>query len=252
MVCPVTDRSPSAALLVAATAPRLLVCLDFDGTLAPIVEDPSRAAPVAGAVPVLVRLAALPDTWVAVISGRSRRDLVDLVGAAPGVIFVGGHGAEWAGEPAPARPLVARIAQECRRLAGDVRGATVEEKAVSVAVHVRACEPEQGARLLRDVAAGPGTIAGVRMLPGHQVLDLLVGVAEKGTALQRLVDATHPTSSVVVGDDLTDETMFAASAPHDVTVHVGGGASLARYRLEGPSDVEAALRLVLGRRSLGD
>ena len=72
------------ALSQAARAPRLLVASDFDGTLAPIVNNPADARPLPAASAVLRALADLPATTVALISGRSLRDLTALSGGPPG------------------------------------------------------------------------------------------------------------------------------------------------------------------------
>ncbi|WP_348727823.1 trehalose-phosphatase, partial [uncultured Mycolicibacterium sp.] len=65
----------SSALDAAAKLPRLLVTSDFDGTLSPIVSNPSDARPLPEAGRALIRLAELPSTAVALISGRALRDL---------------------------------------------------------------------------------------------------------------------------------------------------------------------------------
>ena len=78
----------------------VLICLDFDGTLAPIVADPSMAAPSKTCREALLQLAAQPSatTTVAVISGRAVAKLRTLVGvpecAAPRIVWAGAHGAE--------------------------------------------------------------------------------------------------------------------------------------------------------------
>ena len=63
------------ALDAAARSPRLLVTSDFDGTLSPIVSNPADARPLPAAGDALIALAGLPDTEVALISGRALRDL---------------------------------------------------------------------------------------------------------------------------------------------------------------------------------
>ena len=71
-----------------------LAC-DYDGTLAPIVEDPAKAAPLPEAVAAIRALAALPRTTVAVISGRALRDLAALSRLPSEVYLVGSHGSEF-------------------------------------------------------------------------------------------------------------------------------------------------------------
>ena len=89
------DADLRAAVERIARVPNLLVGCDYDGTLAPIVEDPTRAAPLPEAVAALRALAALPQTTVAVISGRALRDLAALSRLPSEVHLVGSHGSEF-------------------------------------------------------------------------------------------------------------------------------------------------------------
>ena len=83
---------PSAGI---ARVPQLLVACDYDGTLAPIVEDPTTAVPLPEAVAAVRALAALPQTTVAVVSGRALRDLAALSRLPSEVHLVGSHGSEF-------------------------------------------------------------------------------------------------------------------------------------------------------------
>src|SRR5690606_12555750 len=85
------------ALRRAADAPTLVVACDYDGTLAPFVDDPTRAVPAPGATAALARLARLPRTTVALLSGRNRAALAEVSGAGAPVVLVGSHGSEWEG-----------------------------------------------------------------------------------------------------------------------------------------------------------
>ncbi|MEZ5323110.1 MAG: trehalose-phosphatase [Microthrixaceae bacterium] len=75
--------------------PIVLIACDYDGTLAPIVDDPTVAHPLRPAIAALRSLAALPDTHVSVISGRSLRDLAVLSRLPHEVHLVGSHGSEF-------------------------------------------------------------------------------------------------------------------------------------------------------------
>src|SRR5688572_21572122 len=78
-----------------ARTPTLLVACDYDGTLSPIVDDPSKAAPLPEAVAAIRTLASLPQTTVAVVSGRALRDLATLSRLPSEVHLVGSHGSEF-------------------------------------------------------------------------------------------------------------------------------------------------------------
>src|SRR5690349_2332610 len=89
------DPALRSAATRVARVPWLLVACDYDGTLAPIVEDPTKAAPLLEAVAAIRALAALPQTSVAVISGRALRDLAALSRLPAEVHLVGSHGSEF-------------------------------------------------------------------------------------------------------------------------------------------------------------
>ena len=127
------------ALVRLARTPRLLVACDYDGTLAPIIEDPDRALPRPESVTALRALASLAATTVAVISGRALRDLATLSRLPSEVHLVGSHGAEFdvgfvnALEPAE-ETLLEELHTELAHLVADAKGVSLEAKPASVAV----------------------------------------------------------------------------------------------------------------------
>ncbi|OWY61208.1 hypothetical protein B7486_65010, partial [cyanobacterium TDX16] len=92
---PVDAPSLDDRIAQQARAPQLLVACDYDGTIAPIVDDPMEAHPRRETVVALRALADLPQTSVAVISGRSLRDLATLSRLPPEIHLVGSHGSEF-------------------------------------------------------------------------------------------------------------------------------------------------------------
>ncbi len=143
------------ALTDLAATPRLLVTSDFDGTMAPIVNNPADARPLPAAAAALETLASLPETTAALISGRALAVLRELSGASAAVQAVGSHGAEFdtgfAHEIDTA--LLQTIIDTLRGIAAGRPGVTVETKPASVALHVRNASEADGADAL---AAGPG------------------------------------------------------------------------------------------------
>lgn len=244
------------ALTQIAATPRLLVCSDYDGTLAPIVDDPEAAWPLAGAIEAVSRLAEVPSTTVALLSGRARATLAALSGTPPGVLLVGTHGLELGADVAPATPaedaLRARIDAAVADLARGVAGVLLEEKPTGVAVHVRRCEPAAGDALLDAVSAGPGTWPGVHLLHGKRVVELSVRSLGKGAAVAALAELVGATATLVVGDDVTDEDAFAAVADgRGRSVKVGPGPTRADHRVDDPADVVALLDMLRRERTAG-
>ncbi len=243
------DRALERALRTAASATVLLVASDYDGTLAPLVDDPADARPFEPAVTALRSLAALSGTRIALVSGRSICDLVALSGLADVAQLVGSHGAEFAegeveGLDATAADTLALLAGDLERVAAGVPGARVERKPASVAFHTREVTSEQARAAHADVLALALQWPGTHVKHGSDVVELAVVTADKGTAMRRLRSTSGADAVVFVGDDITDEDAFAVLGDGDVGVKVGPAPTVAQYRvadIAGVTDVLTSL-----------
>lgn len=232
----------------------LLVGTDFDGTLAPIVDDPATARAVPESLVLLRRLAGLRRTHVAVVSGRSLADLATTVALPPSITLVGSHGAEREPHigPAPgpeARHVARRLADALDTVAAAVPGARVERKPIGAALHYRAVDEVLVDGLLRAVVDGPGSAPGVEVKHGKKVVELCVLATDKGTALLELVDRFGATATVFIGDDVTDEDAFTVLGPDDLAVKVGPGPSSAAWRVADPVAVSHLLAVLFEART---
>lgn len=178
--------------------------LDFDGTLSPIVARPELAQIRSGAREALARLVGRYPV-VAVISGRTDRELAELV-AVPGVRLVGSYGMGDAAELPPA------VLDDVRRAAAAVVGARVEIKGPSVAVHLRgADDPDAAEAILRGPLAEVGRSHGLDLIDGKRVLELVpAGRPLKEGAVERLVEEERLDAVLYAGDDVADLRAFAA------------------------------------------
>jgi trehalose 6-phosphate phosphatase len=246
----------SAGLLdpdeVAAHAGETALCLDFDGTLAPIVPDPGAAAPLPGVPELLARLARR-FAAVALVSGRPARWLAERV-AASGVRYLGLYGAEelldqrLRVDPAAAaqRPAV-RAARE--QLATEPAvldsGAFLEDKDLSVVVHLR--RVAQAERWSESVAAAVQRVAarhGLEVLPGRMVWELRPSTGhDKGKAVRQVLASSGARALVVAGDDLGDLAAFRAAA--DLVAEGGRALRVAVRSAEAPGQLLAAADLVV-------
>jgi trehalose 6-phosphate phosphatase len=247
----------------------ILIGLDFDGVLAPIVEDREAARALPGSLDAASALADLPGVEVALVSGRSLASLghvTALTEEAP-VTLVGSHGAELRLRPgldaAPADTEAAGSLTDAETAllhgvidalqeivaAEDDPGLDVEVKPSAAVLHTRRADHDAAQRAEAAALAGPGSWSGVHAIRGKSVVELTVTETSKGVALQRLRSLLTVESVLYAGDDVTDETAFMALGPDDVTVKVGPGATHAAYRLDGPEDVRELLQLVVAERS---
>ncbi len=230
----------------AVAAHVLLVACDYDGTLAAIVDDPASARPDQQAISALRDLAGLPDTFVAVISGRARADLENLMGHIPGALVIGGHGGEWA--DGAISPQVAALASRLGEVAAEFPGAHVESKPTGAAFHYRQVDPGVAEDAARSAVAAATKLA-TRVVHGKRVVDFSTTDADKGSALQQLQREISPDVTMYIGDDMTDEDAFSVLGPTDVGIKVGEGATTAQWRIPSQPEVSSLLEELSAWRS---
>ena len=246
-------KSLERSLARLAGAEILLVACDYDGTLAPIVDDPERAYPDEEALGALEALGGLSDTRAAIISGRSWANLRRLSGGPPNVTLVGGHGAETGPEEGPPgageeMARLAAVAAALEAIAAKFAGTKIDRKPTGVAFHYRGLDPAMAGKALRMVEAGPGRDARLHLRHGKKVVEFSISAVDKGVALATIRDECGAGATVFLGDDLTDEDAFAVLGPEDVGIKVGPGLSKAGHRVAGQERVGAVLASLLELR----
>lgn len=223
----VTPAGEESVQLVAGRLDRTLLATDFDGTLSPIVEDPTQARMHPAAREVLRQLAPRLGQ-LAVITGRGVdvvRQLADFE-AEPAfgqVLVLGQYGQEaWdaaSGEVTnPPAPLSVRAARDqvndllARNAELDfLAGVAVEDKGRAVGVHTRrATDPVAAYEWLTEPLGNIAAAHELVLEPGRNVIELRSSSTTKGEALELLVQRAHPEVVVMMGDDLGDLTAFAA------------------------------------------
>lgn len=225
---------------------QILVATDFDGVLAPLVDDPSASKPIAGSVAALRGLASAPGVFVAIVSGRHLAALRQVSGvvAGDGIVLIGSHGAEPDRELALDVQLDDAARERLRRATDAVQGvadryppARIERKPAGVVLHTRRADPEIAARA--SGAALAIAIPGIDVMLGKDIVEFSALPVTKGTALQALARHFGTTATLYLGDDVTDERAFEVLAgdPANVTVKVGAGDTRARFRIDGSPEV---------------
>ncbi|GER23996.1 trehalose 6-phosphate phosphatase [Zafaria cholistanensis] len=258
---PSTDAALQDAIEELADVPLLLVAMDFDGTMSPLVPRPEDARPLPAAAAALEALAELPGTTTAILSGRDLASLRRVASPGPNTLLVGSHGAErWAPEQFHADGsdvvlddrqlrLLETVRNRLAAVAAACPGAALEAKPAGVVLHVREAAPAAWGPTLAAGRAGLEDLEGVTLKDGKAVLEASVVRADKGSGLEWLRGVVDASAVLFAGDDLTDEEAFARLQPGDIGVKVGPGPTRARYRLDGPGAVPGLLRAVLDVRA---
>ncbi|MHB8384123.1 MAG: trehalose-phosphatase [Candidatus Binataceae bacterium] len=247
---------PPALLAAVVQKRKLLLCLDYDGTLSEITTRPAAALPVPGARRMLHALAAHPErVAVAIISGRDVATLRALLRPEAGVWIAGSHGIEII-DPrgrrysqragVRARAELAKIRAWMKRAIPPRAGFLIEDKRVAIALHYRNAKPASAARMraaLREFIEA--RCPSVTILRGKMVDEAIPrGVGGKGAAvrtIQKLVAGPRPIP-VYFGDDTTDEDAFRELRDDGLTIRVGGARrSWAQFRVASPIKVVAVL-----------
>ncbi|HEY8211932.1 MAG TPA: trehalose-phosphatase [Myxococcaceae bacterium] len=240
-------RGPPGALLMDYARSRVLLGLDFDGTLAPIVARPAQARMWPSTRRLLARAAGLYP--VAVISGRSMADVAARVRGIPLQAVVGNHGLE----PAAAPGIFERVTQRWRTLLEELVGAhpgtELEDKRYSLALHYRRSRARK--RVLQDLERVLPLLGPVRVIAGKQVVNFLPPDApHKGLALERIRRRLGCDTAIYVGDDETDEDVFSMEVPGRLLgIRVGARAgSAAPFSIPGQRSIDRLLRFLVRAR----
>jgi trehalose 6-phosphate phosphatase len=222
---------------------KVLLAFDYDGTLSPIVSKPERAIMRHTTRRLLEELVKLYPCMV--ISGRAQHDVMRRLHGIGVHKIVGNHGAEpWHGPNRPVNKSDRWRRLLVERLSG-LRGVKIEDKGFSIAIHYRQSREKRLAR--SAILAAVSALGDVRLIGGNQVVNILPhGAPHKGIALERGRALLKCDTAIYVGDDETDEDVFALDQPGQLlTIRIGQRrSSAAAYFIESQRRVDNLLRVL--------
>lgn len=235
-----------------ASAERVLLCLDFDGTLAPHVDDPDAAELTPRNRQLLETLAQQSALDIAIVSGRALNDVRDRVGI-DGLTYAGNHGLEsdlWTEGESTVHPrgeqyrsTIEEICAELSRLA--VPSIEIENKEVTATVHYRNADIAQDE--IEERVASVVEESGekdLQLVSGTGIVEIRPAIDwDKGNAVRQFEDRCQGDCfTIYIGDDTTDEDAFRAIVSDGISIYVGtDGETKAMYSVPDVDGVTAFL-----------
>jgi trehalose-phosphatase len=211
----------------------LLLLLDYDGTLVEIAPRPELACPTPALLRLLARLINRLDYAVVVVSGRPLQNLLKLL-PIPGLHYLGSHGGEGLifGQPfqsmygKPASEEMSRWQKQLAGLLEQVTGWWIEDKPQGFVLHYRQVSQGQEDQLLKIIETWKAPIVdygAYQVLPGKKVMEVLPSGVNKGEAIQKILLSAYFLEyfPVYIGDDITDESVFAVMQGEGLSFKVG-------------------------------
>jgi trehalose 6-phosphate phosphatase len=236
---------------------RIVLFLDYDGTLSPIVSRPELAVISQEMREVVKRLS--EKHTVAIVSGRMREDVEKLVGV-EGICYAGSHGFDiiMPGHQPMIHPeaekIIPVIAEVTRRLCqeiGSIKGILIEEKKFSAAVHYRLVKKDKVLKIKKAVNKIMKAYQGLRLMSGKKVFEILPDIDwDKGRAVRCIIEALKiswkDSCVIYIGDDVTDEDAFRAVRVRGTGILVSEKpkASAAGFQLFSTDEVKELLQKV--------
>ena len=251
---------PKNLLVESIQSNRLLLCLDYDGTVAATATNPLDARPLEGARDAIGTITRHPEDVVLVIaSGRDAHTTRRLLGIFNGLYFVGLHGIELL-DPFDrthvlvsvkhCTPALQAVGQWLRKEARVGDGFVVEDKELSIALHYRNAAPYNARDMCRQLEYFVGQmVKGLRVTYGDMVAEVIPSnTGGNGFAINHLLDELKDKSLLPVyfGNDPSDEeAFFAVRRLAGITVLVGEDRDThAEYHASTPAEVIDSLTLL--------
>jgi trehalose-phosphatase len=239
----------------------VLLLTDFDGTLAEFNVDPAAVHLSKARQLLLQSIAARADFTLGIVSGRRIADLRERTGVGSSAFYAGLHGLEIEGpglrfmhhSASLAAPTIGVLQKELKRATRDLQGVFIEDKGLSVVLHVRGASRADrlhAATRFRALAEPYVSDGVLRVQPGDEMIELLPNLDwTKGDAVRCIVhhvetQRKEPVWPVYIGDDATDEDAFEAIGDGGLTIGVSNRPISASFRIADPAAVEQFLRQI--------
>lgn len=226
---------------------QVVLFLDIDGTISEFHPDPDKSIIHPEIINILENLQQYIQ--LILVTGRSILQAQKLIHPLQWNI-AGSHGLELIYQAdlktliSLNKPQLQALKQYIQEQAVQIPDLRIEVKDYSVALHFRE-HPQLEDRVHAFALECLNQFSDFELKAGKYVFELVPKGANKGSAIQQIIQQYHLTDHypMFIGDDLTDEAGFKViNALHGCSIKVGLGQTLARYRLENVSQVQAFLK----------
>ena len=254
------------------SAEKVFLFLDYDGTLVPIKSRPELAVFPAPTRKLIKKLSSLPKIYLAIVTGRSFKEIKDLIDV-KGIIYIGNHGLEiecgeeyWV-HPATTqiRPMIKKILSDVKGFAKEIPGVLIEDKGLIVSIHYRLVTEKSAEEIRKMVSKIVSPYSKMFCIGrGKKVYEIRPLIDwNKGKAISKVSELlgsprsfrrilrtprsgiTGKTLRIYIGDDLTDEDAFKVLEKEEISVVVGRReSSSARYFCRNSNEVYQFLSTV--------
>ncbi|KAG2692271.1 hypothetical protein I3843_08G044600 [Carya illinoinensis] len=272
-------RYPSALetfeqIISASKGKQIVMFLDYDGTLSPIVDDPDQAFMSKDMREAVRDVAAYFPT--AIVSGRCRDKVYNFVKLAE-LYYAGSHGMDIKGPSKPRRkwnkgnqavifqaateflPMIDEVYTTLLNKTSSIPGAKVENNKFCLSVHFRCVEEKRWAALTEQVKMVLSAYPKLKLTRGRKVLEIRPTIMwDKGKALEFLLESLGYANSsnvlpIYIGDDQTDEDAFKVLRDRGqgfgILVSRVAKETSATYSLQEPFEVKEFLRRLVVERN---
>jgi len=240
----------------------MLLFLDYDGTLVPIVETPDKAVISQETKSLLNKLSTDPHCRVAIISGRQLSDIEAIIGI-KNIIYAGNHGLEIEGpkikfesQVSPRlKSIIRHIYEDALSKFGKIKGVLIEDKVLTISIHYRLVaekDIQEFLSIFKEITDPYLVRDKIKINSGKKVYEIKPPVMwDKGKvvlwllARQQFILGKNKILPIYLGDDVTDEDAFRVLKKKGLTIFVGGETSSeAQYYVKTVEEVVEFLRLI--------
>jgi len=233
-----------------------LIFLDYDGTLMPFKDKPSKVKPDDDILALIKQLSDSDRNEVVIISGRTRENLLKWLGGFP-ISFVAEHGV-WLKEVDSDWEMIEAINNDWKdeilpilQLYVDrTPGSFIEEKEYSLVWHYRRVDSDFGVMRIRELIDDITNYVqtfNLDVLEGNKVIEVKNNGINKGRAAAQWINKVQPDFIFAAGDDWTDEDLFRALPDTAYSVKVGMSSTQAKFNVHSTEDIRHLLRELISR-----